>query len=573
MGDVGSMPIDGRRRVSIEGITPQIDCGRFPIKRILGERVRVEVDLFTDGHDRPAGVVRYRPGEEPWREIPLVPLVNDRWAAEFTVDRLGSWYLLRRGLVDRFGTWSADLMKRLDAGQDVSLDLTIGAKVDRERGFPARGESRTQLHTFAVGIEEGNVLRSRSTPRLALRPGPPRHATRTRPARGHGRSPPHLYASWYELFPPVPRLTRSRGARDAARREARLPTSPGSASTSSTCRRSIPSARQPQGPEQPPQAGPGDPGSPWAIGAGRGWPHRDPSRARHARGLRRSWSPAREATGIEIALDLALQCVARPSVGDASIRSGSATGPTARSGTPRTRPSGTRTSTRSTSRREDWRGAVGRRCSSVVRFWIDHGVRIFRVDNPHTKPFAFWEWLHRRVKRDNPECMFLAEAFTRPKVMDALAKIGFTQSYTYFTWRNTRPELREYFDELTQTDGRRLLPAQLVAQHAGHPARAAAGRAGGCAFGAPSSAGAHAVGELRHLRPAFELGSATPREAGSEEYLDSEKYEVRHWDLDRPDSLRDLIARRQPDPARAHRALQQRHLRFHGIDNDQLLLV
>ena len=308
---MGSMPIDGRRRVSIEGITPQIDCGRFPIKRILGERVRVEVDLFTDGHDRPAGVVRYRPGEEPWREIPLVPLVNDRWAAEFTVDRLGSWSYCVEGWIDRFGTWSADLVKRLDAGQDVSLDLRIGAEVVRDAASRARGESRTRLRAFAVELEEGKRPQVAFDPELrtlALAHADRSHATRTQTELeitvDRRRA---LYASWYELFPrsasPDPR--RPGTLRDV---EARLPTSPGWASTSCTCRRSIPSA----GPFARARttrstAGPDDPGSPWAIGAedgGHTAVHPELGTLDDFRHL----VAARRSTGLEIALDLAFQC-------------------------------------------------------------------------------------------------------------------------------------------------------------------------------------------------------------------------------------------------------------------------
>ena len=153
MGVVGSMPSDGRRRVSVEGVSPQIDCGRFPIKRTVGERVRVEVDLFTDGHDQPAGVLRYRPGEEPWREVPLTPLGNDRWAAEFTVDRLGPWSYCVEGWIDRFGTWVADLVKRLDAGQDVAVDLKIGAQIVRDAASRARGRARDRLQAFALELE------------------------------------------------------------------------------------------------------------------------------------------------------------------------------------------------------------------------------------------------------------------------------------------------------------------------------------------------------------------------------------------------------------------------------------
>ncbi len=253
----------------------------------------------------------------------------------------------------------------------------------------------------------------------------------------------------------------------------------------------------------------------------------------------------------------------------ASIRSGSATGRTARSSTPRIPPRSTRTFIRSTSKSEDWR-ALWDELRDVFLFWVDRGVKIFRVDNPHTKPFPFWDWVIAEVHARHPDVIFLSEAFTRPKVMRRLAKGGFSQSYTYFTWRNTKQELIDYFTELTQTDSAEIMRPNLFAntpdilpeylQYGGRAAfevRLVLAATLGATYGI--------------YGPPFELAVGQAVRHGSEEYLDSEKYQVRHWDRDDPASLRDYIARinaiRRENPALHH----DRNLRFYPCDNDQIL--
>ncbi len=188
---------------------------------------------------------------------------------------------------------------------------------------------------------------------------------------------------------------------------------------------------------------------------------------------------------------------------------------------------------------EDWRG-LWDELKSVFLFWLEHGVRIFRVDNPHTKPFAFWEWCLAEVKAARSDAIFLAEAFTRPKIMYRLAKLGFTQSYTYFTWRNTKQELTEYFTELTRPAVADVFRPNLFTNTPDilHAYLQEGGRA---AFIVRSVLAATLGANWGVYGPAFELQERTPREAGSEEYLNSEKYEVKQWDLNRPDSLRDLL--------------------------------
>jgi starch synthase (maltosyl-transferring) len=314
-------------------------------------------------------------------------------------------------------------------------------------------------------------------------------------------------------------------------------------------------------------AGPGDPGSPWAIGAGSGGHKAVHPDLGTLDDFRRLVDRASQ-YGIEVALDLAYQC--------------SADHPYVREHPEwfRRRPDGTVQYAENPPKKyEDiypfdfatdaWR-ELWAELKSIVDFWIAQGVRIFRVDNPHTKPFPFWEWLIAEVKRDHPEVLFLAEAFTRPKVMYRLSRLGFTQSYTYFAWRNTRAELTEYFTELTQTDVREHYRPHLwtntpdilteYLQLGGRPAFITR-----LVLAATLGAGYGIYG------PAFELCEHRPREHGSEEYLDSEKYELKQWPLDRPDSLRQIIARVN-QIRRDHPALHgDRSLRFHGGDNDQLI--
>ncbi|MBO0745545.1 MAG: DUF3416 domain-containing protein, partial [Candidatus Dormibacteraeota bacterium] len=453
MGVVGSMPSDGRRRVSIEGIAPQIDCGRFPIKRTVGERVRVEVDLFTDGHDQPAGVVRYRPCQEPWRETPLTPLGNDRWAAEFTVDRLGPWSYYVEGWIDRFGTWSADLVKRLDAGQEVAVDLKIGAQIVRDAASRARGQARERLQAFAVELERGRRPQVAFDPELrtlALAHADRGHATRSEAELGitvdRHRA---LYASWYELFPrsASPDPSRSGTLRDVEARLAYIadlgfdvvylpPIHPIGRSFR-------------KGPNNSLLVGPDDPGSPWAIGAEEGGHTTVHPQLGTLEDYRHLVHAARE-RGLEIALDLAYNASPdHPWVTEHPTWF-------------RSRPDGSIQYAENPPKKyqdiypfefetDDWQ-ELWQGLKAVVDFWLAQGVRIFRVDNPHTKAFPFWEWMIGEVRAEHPDVLFLAEAFTRPRVMERLAKLGFDESYTYFAWRHTGPELRDYLTELTRTD-------------------------------------------------------------------------------------------------------------------------
>jgi starch synthase (maltosyl-transferring) len=564
--------IDGRRRVVIEAAAPEVDGGRFPIKRAVGESVAVEADVFADGHDVLACVFRYRHrSSDAWTEAPMRPLVNDRWRGEFTVTALGTYAYTLEAWVDRFATWSRQYAKRVEAGQDVKAELEVGARLVDAAAGRASGADAARLIAHAAALRAGT---KQAASALAGDLGElmSRHADRS-PSTAYQRELEVVVepirarvGAWYELFP------RSAGApgrhgtfRDV---ETRLPYIAGMGfdvlylppihPIGSTHRKGANNSDKPV---------PGGPGSPWAIGSAQGG-HKaiDP-----ALGTFEDFQHLLRAAGeqhLDIALDLAFQC--------------SPDHPYAREHPEwfRHRPDGSIQYAENPPKKyedifpldfetEQWR-ELWEELLSVVMFWIGKGVKIFRVDNPHTKPFAFWQWLIGNVKRDHPEVIFLAEAFTRPKVMYRLAKLGFSQSYTYFAWRNTAWELTQYLTELTQTGVAEFFRPNLwpntpdilteYLQHGGRPAFAAR-------FALAATLGA----SYGIYGPAFELCEGRAREAGSEEYLDSEKYQLRSWDLENPDSLRELITRvnqiRKENPA-LH---GDRSLRFHATENNQLI--
>ncbi|MBW1992570.1 MAG: alpha-1,4-glucan--maltose-1-phosphate maltosyltransferase [Deltaproteobacteria bacterium] len=529
-----------RRRVVIEAVSPEIDGGRFPVKRTLGDRVRVEADLVADGHEAIAADLLYRREQDvDWRAVPMEPLGNDRWRGEFQVLELGRYVYAIRAWVDRFRTWQQDLRKRVDAGQDVAVEFLVGAQLIEEAAGRAPEGEAAQLRNSTYD----------------------RHLTVVvDPVKAR-------FSTWYEMFPrscaPVP--GRHGTFRDC---EARLPYIAGMGFDVLYLPPIHPIGRtNRKGRNNAPQAGPGDVGSPWAIGAAEGGHKAVHPELGSLEDFRHLVEKARE-FGLDIALDLAFQ--------------GSPDHPYVREHPRwfRWRPDNTVQYAENPPKKyediypfdfetEDWQ-ELWQELKSVVLFWISQGVHIFRVDNPHTKPFPFWEWLITEIKREHPQVIFLAEAFTRPKVMYRLAKLGFSQSYTYFAWRNTKWELTQYFTELTRTEVREYFRAHLwpntpdilteYLQFGGRPAfmiRLVLAATLGANYGI--------------YGPPFELCLTQAREPGSEEYLDSEKYEVKYWDLDQPHSLRDFIARvnriRRDNPA-----LQSDwNLRFFPIDSDQLL--
>lgn len=568
----------GRARVVVEAAEPEIDGGRFPIKRTVGEEVVVEADIFADGHDVLSAVLLYRwGGEETWLELPMQPLVNDRWRGAFTVTEMGWYEYTVRGWVDAFGTWREKLEKKAKAAQDVSAELLAGARMVADAARRASEADAQRLSAAARALEAAAKAKAAAGVQAALEPELAALMYRydERPCattydkvlavavdRERAR-----FSAWYEMFPRS--CSREPGRPGAFRDcEMRLPYVAAMGFDVLYLPPIHPIGKtQRKGPNNKPAAEPGAPGSPWAIGSDEGGHKAVHPQLGTLEDFRNLVGKARQ-HGMEVALDLAFQCTPdHPYVKEHPEWF-------------RHRPDGTIQYAENPPKKyediypldfesDHWR-ELWEELKSVVLFWIEQGVRIFRVDNPHTKPFAFLERLIKQVKEAHPGVLFLAEAFTRPKVMYRLAKLGFTQSYTYFAWRNTKWELTQYFTELTQTPVREFFRPNLwpntpdilteYLQFGGRPA-----------FMARLVLAATLGASYGIYGPAFELCVNQPREPGSEEYLDSEKYEVRHWDINHPQSLKEIIARvnriRRENPA-----LQaDRTLRFHHLDNEQMI--
>jgi len=557
--------LTGRKRAVIENVRPQIDGGRFPIKRVAGETVTVEADVFSDGHDHVCCRLLYRWEQEAdWATMEMKPLGNDRWRAEFPVPSLGGYRYTIEGWVDHLETWHDDLLKRIAAGQDVTVEIEIGARLVEQAADRAKGGDAERLRSWLGVLRDSDPERCKAAALrqdlmdIARRYPDWRLATRfEKELTVTVEREKALYSSWYELFP------RSFGTLRNAGDWLPYVASMGFDVLYLPPIHPIGEAFR-KGKNNAVTAEAGDVGSPWAIGAAAGGHKSVEKTLGNLDDFRSLVARARE-YGLEIAMDLAFQC--------------SADHPYVREHPEwfRARPDGTIQYAENPPKKyqdiypfdfesERW-PELWEELKSIADFWIGEGVRIFRVDNPHTKPFAFWEWLIGDIKGRHPEVIFLAEAFTRPKVMYRLAKLGFSQSYTYFAWRNTKQEIVEYFTELNSVadffrpnlwpNTPDILTALL--QSGGRPAfmiRAVLAATLGASWGI--------------YGPAFELSDNIARETGSEEYLNSEKYEIKKWDLSAASSLRDFIGRIN-HIRRENSALHRNHLRFHETDNPMLL--
>jgi starch synthase (maltosyl-transferring) len=546
-------------RVVIRGVKPELECGRFAVKRVIGEKVLVEADIFADGHDAISSVVRYRhEGDEAWAEVAMEALGNDHWRAEYTVDKVGQYIYTISAWIDQFQTWYKDFLKRLAANQDVRIDLEIGAALLATAAERAEGADGRKLHHAATGLRPEEV--DDRLARLASQYADRKKATHSKELRVTVDPVRARFSTWYEMFP------RSYGTfRDC---ENVLPeiAETGFDVVYFPPIHPIGEAHR-KGKNNSTSAQHGEPGSPWAIGGKEGGHksiHPDLGTLDDFRHL----VTTAKKRGIDIALDLAYQCSPdHPYVKEHPEWF-------------RHRPDGTIQYAENPPKKYQdiypfefetphWR-ALWEELKSIVEFWIEQGVRIFRVDNPHTKPFDFWEWMIRELKKEHPDLIFLSEAFTRPNIMYRLAKLGFTQSYTYFTWRNTKKELTDYLTELTQTEVREFFRPNLW-PNTPDILHEYLQRGGGPAFMVRLVLAATLGANYGIYGPAYELRENIPREPGSEEYLNSEKYEIKHRNFSDPASLRPFISRvngiRRENPA-----LQSNEsLRFHTIDNDQLI--
>jgi starch synthase (maltosyl-transferring) len=578
-----------RRRLVIENVTPSIDGGRFPIKRTVGERITVEADVFADGHDVLRVSLRHRlsrPGEAQslWTMVPMEALGNDRWRATFMAHAEGYAEYAITGWIDHFATWAHGLRAKFGAQQPVESELLEGAAMVRGAADAVRrmvGRVAERERTAAIArLDRWSARLASSEPEAdrvvvgldeALAAdmatwNPPVDPVTHTPLRARVERKAAAFAAWYEMFPrsETPDPTRSATFDEAAVRLdaiARMgfdvvylpPIHP----IGHTARK---------GRNNSPTAAPGEPGSPWAIGSEEGG-HKSVHPALGTLADFDRFVRTANGLGLEVALDIAFQC--------------SPDHPYVREHPEwfRHRPDGTIKYAENPPKKyqdifplnfecQAWE-SLWEELKSVFLFWASHGVRTFRVDNPHTKPFRFWEWVIAEVQREYADAIFLSEAFTRPKLMKRLAKLGFTQSYSYFTWRNTKAELTDYFTELTTTESREYMRPNLFAntpdilhaylQDGGRPA-----------FETRLILAA-TLGSTYGIYSGFELAENVPVKPGSEEYLNSEKYEIRPRNWQQPESLAPLITTIN-GIRRRHAAFQpDSTLTFHGTDNEQIL--
>ena len=565
-----------RRRVVIEKVLPSIDDGRFPVKRVVGDVVEVEAHILCDGHDVVSARLFARHESDPDFSQSVLRLKhNDEWFGRFTVDRIGRYRFNVEAWVDHFLTWRRDLTKRHEAGQDLAIEFATGCKFLEQAAAKASGPDAKVLAQWLSRFRDPATvdeppfaeMDERLVPVMEAY-APREHSVRLARDLEVWVDPERARASaWYELFP---RSTSS---------------TPGRHGTFATLRGRLDYIKElgfdvvylppihpigrafRKGKNNAVRSEQDDVGSPWAIGGPEGGHksiHPDLGTLDDFRGF----VDAAKRLGIDVALDIAFQCSPdHPYVKEHPEWF-------------KHRPDGSIQYAENPPKKYqdiypfDFENrdadALWLELRSIIDHWIDQGVRIFRVDNPHTKPFAFWQWLITDVKARHPDVLFLAEAFTRPKVMYRLAKLGFSHSYTYFAWRNTRPELTEYLAELRGSPVREFFRPHFwvntpdilteYLQTGGRPATMAR-----FILAATLSANYGVYG------PTFELVETQPTERGKEEYLDSEKYQVRTWDLDRPGHIRGLVSHvnkiRQENPA----LLDDRGLVFHPLDNENLI--
>jgi starch synthase (maltosyl-transferring) len=571
---VSAMP----SRLEFDHVEPEIDDGRSPIKRVVGEEVRISANIYSDGHDLLGAALCFRhASENEWTQVPMEFLGNDRWTGCFVVTSLGQYFYTLRAWVDRFASWRRDFGKKVEAGRQVDVDLLVGIELIENAARRAKDEAAGRLAAWARDLRSLSqknfaaalkLVDDENLARLALRyPDARAVTTYKKQLQVIVDRKRALFSSWYEIFP---RSTSPEPGRHGTFKdcEARLPYVQSMGFDVLYLPPIHPIGRSfRKGKNNNTECAPEDVGSPWAIGAEEGGHTAIHPQLGTLEDFRSLLNKAQE-HGLEMALDIAFQCTPdHPWVKEHPEWF-------------RWRPDGTVQCAENPPKvyqdifpvefdNDNWE-ELWEELKSVVLYWAEQGVRIFRVDNPHTKPFAFWEWLIQEVKAQYPESIFLAEAFTRPNVMYRLAKLGFTQSYTYFAWRNNCWELTQYFTELTQTEVREYFRPNLwpntpdiLTEHlqfGGRPAfmeRLVLAATLGASYGI--------------YGPAFELCENKPLRPGSEEYLNSEKYEIRSWDIGRADSLRDLIARvnqiRRDNPA----LQRDQGLRFHHVDNEQLI--
>ena len=572
--------MEGQQRVIIENVKPQINGGNFPVKRTINESVQVNADIFCDGHDVITAHLLYRHQDDhDWNPVEMDYMINDHWKSKFEVSRLGMYYYSILAWVDRFKSWHRDILKKIEADMAFQVDFLVGAEILKEvldHHDEMLGEDEEFLKmvmnefTDESGLpeEKAGVILNRELYNIMVNYPVKKHITHFEKELSVTVDPVKAgFSSWYEVFP------RS------------LSPEPGKHGTFKDVINFLPYVNDMgfdvlylppihpigevnrKGKNNNPEAGPDDPGSPWAIGSRHGGHKSIHPELGTLDDFHKLIERAGD-KGIDIAMDMAFQCAPdHPYIKEHPEWFSH-------------RPDGTLQYAENPPKKyediyplnfesDDWKN-LWEELKSVFLYWIDQGIKIFRVDNPHTKSFKFWGWVIKEIKKEHPDVIFLAEAFTRPKVMYQLAKQGFNQSYTYFTWRNTKYELTKYCNTLVQEDIGEyfrpnfwpntpdILPEYLqIADRVGYIQR--------FVLAATLSANYGIYG------PAFELMEKSPLEPGREEYLNSEKYEIKQWDFNQSNNLKKIISRVNT-VRRENKALQNTwSLKFHEIDNEALI--
>ncbi|PYO04802.1 MAG: alpha-1,4-glucan--maltose-1-phosphate maltosyltransferase [Candidatus Rokuibacteriota bacterium] len=564
-----------RRTVVIESVAPAVDGGRYPVKREVGAVLEVSADIFKDGHDALVAYLRYRrDGDRAWRESPMHHVDNDRWAGTFTLAAIGRYRYTIEALTEPFRSWLADLEKRHAGGQDLESALGEGLALIRAAAARATAAAdRTALGAYVGRIEHAaspsDAVAVAAEPELAALMA--RHLDRSEATWAERElevivDPERArFAAWYEFFP------RSGTAPDRSatfkEAEAQLARAAAMGFDVAYLPPIHPIGRaHRKGRDNALVAAPGDPGSPWAIGSADGGYTAVHPDLGTLEDFDRFVEAARRLR-LEVALDFAIQCSPdHPWVHEHPEWFFH-------------RPDGTIKYAENPPKKYqdiyplNFQGegaqALWEEMRRILEFWIGHGVSTFRVDNPHTKPVKFWEWLIRTIKDAHPEVVFLAEAFTRPKMMKVLAKAGFTQSYTYFTWRNTKQELIDYLTEITTPPVAEYFRGNLWPNTPDilHESLQKGGRP---AFRTRLVLAA-TMSSLYGFYSGYELCENVPREPGSEEYLNSEKYEYKARDWGAPGNLVDYVTRINRI-RRENRALHAyTNLRFYPADDPNIV--
>lgn len=566
--------INGKQRVIIENVKPEINCGQYPVKRVVGEKITVTADVFTDGHDAVKAILLWRlAGKKRWTEVSMNFIGNDRWQAFFIPDQQGKYEYTLIGWVDHFASWQHGLKRKFEANQDISVELQIGKEL-LSQAASAGSQNKPKLETVVATLEKANpqeavkMATSQEISQLMFNGVTKQNFVQySKILTLEVERKKALFSSWYELFP---RSTSEK---------------PNGHGTFKDCEKLLPMIAEMgfdvlyfppihpigkvnrKGKNNSTTAQEEDPGVPWAIGSSEGGHKSIHQELGTVKDFEKLVKKAKN-LGIEIALDYALQCAPdHPYVKEHPQWF-------------KWRPDGSVQYAENPPKKyqdvlpfnfetEDWEN-LWIELKSIVEYWVERGVNIFRVDNPHTKPFTFWEWMIKEVRKKYPETIFLAEAFTKPRVMERLAKLGFQQSYTYFTWRTSKHEITEYVTELTQTDLREYFRPNFWPntpdilndhlQKGGEPA-----------FIKSLVMAATLSSNYGIYGPVFDFGINTPVAEGKEEYLNSEKYEIGHWEWSKQTRIREIITLINKI-RRENEALQTTwNVQFCDTDNQNLL--